>query len=162
MAAEYDAKPREIRNFVLVQVGLTVSFLILLVWMFDGIDADAPPIWIWVVLLAGVGVAAFFAERVWLGAPPLEDLEEEPQRTSLGIYAGQTVRKLAICEVPVLVGVVFAFVTDHAAWPILIAGVPGLALLLFEVWPSARNVSLTQTMLESGGVDSGLLESFDA
>jgi len=160
MVAEYDAKPREIRNFVLVQLGLTVLFLLLLTWMFDGVNADRPAVWVWVVLLAAVAVAAFFAERVWLSTTPLNTADQDAATTGLGIYAGQTVRKLAYCEVPILLGIVFAFATDNAAWPILIAGVPGLLVLAFEIWPSARNLSLTETMLDSGGAESGLIESF--
>ena len=160
MVAEYDAKPREIRNFVLVQLGLTVLFLLLLTWMFDGVNADRPAVWVWVVLLAAVAVAAFFAERVWLSTTPLNTADQDAATTGLGIYAGQTVRKLAYCEVPILLGIVFAFATDNAAWPILIAGVPGFLVLAFEIWPSARNLSLTETMLDSGGAESGLIESF--
>ncbi len=160
MVAEYDAKPREIRNFVLVQLGLTVLFLLLLIWMFDGTNADRPAIWVWIVLLAAVAVAAFFAERVWLSTPPLSPDADDAQVTGLGIFAGQTVRKLAYCEAPILLGVVLAFVIDSAAWPILIAGIPGLLVLMFEIWPSARNLSLTETMLDSGGAESGLIESF--
>lgn len=160
MVTEYDAKPREIRNFVLVQLGLTVLFLLLLVWMFNGVDADRPAVWVWVLLLAAVALATFFAERVWLGTPALNPGSADATRTGLGIYAGQTVRRLAICEAPILLGVAVAFVTDNAAWPILIAGVPGLLVLTFEIWPSARNLSLTETMLDSKGAESGLIESF--
>ena len=160
MVAEYDAKPREIRNFVIVQLALTALFLALLVWMFDGIDADKPPVWVWVVLLAGVGAGAFFAERAWLQTPPLRASDEDPEATGLAIYAGQTVRKLAYCEVPILIGVAFAFAIDHAAWPILIAGIPGFVILAFEIWPSARNLSLTEAVLDANGAQTQLLASF--
>jgi len=160
MPAEYDAKPREIRNFVLLQLGLTILFLLLLFWMFDGLDADLPPIWLWVVLLAAVAVAAFFAERVWLSASPLPADTVDAESTGLAVYAGQTVRKLAYCEAPILLGVVLSFVVENAAWPILIASLPGLVVLAFEIWPSARNLSLTETMLDSNGASTRLLHSF--
>lgn len=167
MAAQYDAKPREIRNFAIVQLVLTALFLGLLFWMFGGIDADRPPIWQWVALLLPVAVGGFLAERVWLTTTPLGSADPEPATTALGVYASQTVRKLAICEVPILIGILFAFagnaidgLGEHAAWPILIAGVPGLLVLAFEIWPTSRNVSLTETMLDSRGARTRLLESF--
>ncbi len=160
MVAEYDAKPREIRNFVIVQFGLTTSFLLLLMWMFDGIDADLPPIWLWVVLLLPLGVAAFFAERVWLTTPSLRSDDPDPEGAGLAIFAGQTVRKLAYCEAPILWGVLWAFLSDYAAWPIIIAGVPGLLILAFEIWPSARNLSLTEAVLDASGANTRLLVNF--
>lgn len=165
MPAEYDAKPREIRNFVLLQLGLTILFLLLLFWMFGGLDADLPPIWLWVVLIAAVAVATFFAERVWLTATPLPADSVDAESTGLAIYAGQTVRKLAYGVAPILLGVAFSFYgqtisTEWAAWPILIAGLPGLAVLVFEVWPSARNLSLTETMLDADGASTRLLRNF--
>ena len=42
----------------------------------------------------------------------------------------------------------------------LIGGVPGLALLAFETWPSLRNTSMTAAMLDAEGADSGLVEAF--
>ncbi len=162
MAAEYDAKPREIRNFAIVQLALTAGFLALLVWMFDAVDADPPPVWQWVVLLGAVAVGGLLAERVWLAADPLPPHTDDPTSTALAIYAGQTVRRLAICEVPILLGIGFAFLTDHAAWPVLIAGVPGLVVLAIEIWPSGRHLSLTETVLDGAGARTRLLESFDA
>jgi len=160
MVAEYDAKPREIRNFVLVQLGLTTLFLLLLIWMFDGTDADLPAIWLWVVVLVPVAVATFFAERVWLTTPALRADDSDAQNAGLAIYAGQTVRKLAYCEAPILWGVLWAFLSDNAAWPIIIAGIPGLLILAFEIWPSPRNLSLTEAVLDSQGASTQLINSF--
>lgn len=160
MAAEYDATPQEVRQFVLVQLLLTAGFLGLLTWMFGALDSPAPPIWMWVVLLLAVVVGAVLAERVWLSTEPLPADVERPHETAVGIYAGQSVRKLAFCEAPILLGVVFSFVVDHAAWPLLIAGVPGLLVLAFETWPTARNLSLVEQGLEADGVETRLLEDF--
>ncbi|AXT85209.1 hypothetical protein C6I20_08415 [Aeromicrobium sp. A1-2] len=161
-SAEYDANPREIRNFSLLQVGLTGGFFVLLFFMLGGSDADYPPIWLAVLLVVLIGVGAFFAERVWLSASPLSP-EADPRDVrgeAIGVFAGQTVRKLAYCEAPLLFAVLVAFVGDFGGWPLVIAGFPGLAVLAWETWPGLRNTSMTAAMLDSQGAESHLVESF--
>jgi hypothetical protein len=159
---EYDATPGEVRNFALVQIGLTAAFLVLLFFMLGGSDADFPPIWLTVLLVALVGVGAFLSERVWLtGAPlPADSDPAELRDEAVGIFAAQTVRKLIYCEVPLLVAIVVTFVAGHGGWPLVIAGFPGILVLTWEVWPSPRNTSMTAAMLDSQGAESHLVESF--
>lgn len=159
---EFDATPAEVRNFALLQVALTAAFFVLLFFMLGGSDADYPPVWLSIALVVLVGVAAFLAERVWLSTSPLPaDLDPaEQQRLAVGVFAGQTVRKLAICEAPLLIAVLVTFVTDHGGWPLVIAGFPGLLVLVWEVWPTLRNTSMTAAMLDAKGADSRLVESF--
>lgn len=161
-SVEYDATAPEVRHFVLLQMTLTAVFYVVLFFVLGGTDADLPPAWLSVALVVLVGVGAFLAERVWLTASPLP-ADGEPdrlRREAIGVFAGQTVRKLMICEVPLLIAVVVAFVVDHGAWPLVIAGFPGLLVLAWEVWPSLRNTSLCAGMLDSKGADSQLVESF--
>lgn len=159
---EFDASPSEVRNFALLQVGLTAGFFVLLFFMLGGSDADYPPIWLVVVLVALVGLGAFMAERVWLTATPLPpDADpQDLQRDAIGIFAGQTVRKLMYCEAPLLIAVAVTFVGDYGGWPLVVAGFPGLLVLAWEVWPSPRNTSMSAAMLDSQGADSQLVESF--
>ncbi|MFT4298688.1 MAG: hypothetical protein QM597_03495 [Aeromicrobium sp.] len=160
--SEYDATPRELRSFALLQILLTAGFLAALFWMLGATDADLPGWPIWVGLLAAVAIGAFLAERVWLSAIPLNpaDDPDDNRSTAVSVYAAQTIRKLTFCEVPMLLAVLVSFVADAGGWPILIAGVPGMAVLAFEVWPSLRNVSMTATMLDANGAKSELIESF--
>lgn len=159
---EYDATPRELRNFALLQIVLTAAFLAALFWMLGGTDADRPHWAVWVGLLAAVAVGGFLADRVWLSAAPLDPATdpEENRSAAVGVYAAQTVRKLILCEAPLLLAVLVAFVTDSGGWPIAIAGLPGLIVMAFEVWPSLRNVSMTATMLDANGAESDLIDSF--
>lgn len=160
--AEWDASPREIRNFALTQIGLFFGFFVLLFFMLGGRDADYPPIWLAIVLVVLIGIGAFFAERVWLSASPLS-VEEDPREVriqALGVFAAQSVRKSSYCSVPLLIAVAVAFVGDYGGWPLVIAGFPGIAVLAWETWPSLRNTSMTAAMLDSGGADSHLVESF--
>lgn len=160
--AEYEASPREVRNFAYLQMALTAGFLVLLFLALDGTDADLPPWWVIVLLLGAVAVAAFFAERVWLQTEPLDPAAdpEELRQTAVGVFAAQTVRRLAICEAAVIFSVIVSFVGYSAAWPIVIGGVPGLLLLVWETWPGLRNASISEAMLEADGAESGLVESF--
>jgi hypothetical protein len=161
-SVEYDATPAEVRSFALLQIGLTGGFLVLLFFMLGANDEPFPPVWLTVVLVALVAAGAFLSERVWLSASPLTPTAQpdETQREAIGIFAGQTVRKLMYCEAPMLVAVVVAFVTDHGGWPLVVAGFPGMLVLAWEVWPSPRNTSLSAAMLDSQGAESRLVESF--
>jgi hypothetical protein len=159
---EYETSPSEVRTFALLQMGLTTLFLVLLFLAFGGTDADFPPWWIVAGMLVVVAIAGFFAERVWLSASPLRP-GGDPQQLQLravGVFAGQVVRKLAFCEASVIVALAVGFVGPYGGWPMLIGGVPGLALLAFETWPSLRNTSITAAMLEADGAKSGLVEAF--
>lgn len=159
---EYDATPAEVRSFALLQIGLTAGFLLLLFFMLGGSDADFPPIWLTVALLALVALGAFLSERVWLtGSPlPADADPAELREEAVGVFAAQTVRKLLYCELPLLVAVIVTFVAGHGGWPIVIAGFPGMLVLTWEVWPTPRNTSMTAAMLDSQGADSRLVESF--
>jgi hypothetical protein len=159
---EYDTSPSEVRTFALLQLGLMAVFLTLLFLAFGGTDADLPPWWIIAILLAVVAISAFLAERVWMTARPLEPGGDpnEMRARALGIFAGQVVRKLAYTTAAVIVAVVVGFVGSYGGWPLLIGGVPALAVLAFETWPSLRNTSITAAMLDADGADSGLVEAF--
>lgn len=161
-SVEYDATAPEVRHFVLLQLVLTSVFYVVLFFVLGGTDADLPPTWLSVLLVVLVGVGAVLSERVWLSASPLpaDGDPERLRREAIGIFAGQTVRKLMYCEAPLLIAIIVAFVTDYGAWPLVIAGFPGLLVLVWEVWPSLRNTSLCAGMLDSQGADSRLVESF--
>lgn len=161
-SVEYDATAPEVRHFVLLQMVLTAGFYILLFFILGGTDADLPPTWLSATLVALVCLGGFLSERVWLSATPLppDGDPERLRRQAIGIFAGQTVRKLMYCEVPLLIAVIVAFVTDYGGWPLVIAGFPGLLVLAWEVWPSLRNTSMCAGMLDSLGADSKLVESF--
>lgn len=161
-SAEYDATPKEIRNFALLQVGLVAGFLVLLFFMLGGSDADYPPIWMCIALVVPIAVGAFFAERVWLTASPLDpdDSVRDQRGQAIGVFAGQTVRKLFYCSIPLLPAIAVAFAGDHGGWPLVIAGFPGVAVIAWETWPSLRNTSMTAAMLDSQGAESHLVESF--
>ncbi len=143
-------------------MALTAAFYVLLFFVLGGIDADFPPAWLAVALVVLVGIGGFLANRVWLTGTPLPaDAEPElVRRDAIGIFAGQTVRKLMFCEAPLLIAVIIAFVTNYGGWPFVIAGFPGLLVLAWEVWPTLRNTSKCAAMLDSQGADSQLVESF--
>ena len=161
-STEYDTTPREIRNFATLQLALTAAFLVALFFITGGTDGDYPPTWLALALVVPIVVAAFLSERVWLSASPLSQHEDSFQLRSeaLSVYASQTVRKLIFCEAAMLPGIIVAFVGPYAAWPIVIAGFPGILLLAWETWPTERNTSRTAVMLDSGGAKSGLVEGF--
>ncbi len=161
---DYDTSPSEIRTFANIQLVITTVFLGLMFFAFGGINEPFPPWWLVVLLLGAVAVSAFFAERVWLSAEPMrpDGDPEELQAEAVGIFAGQVVRKLAYCMIGVVFSVIVGFVSSYGGWPVLIGGVPALALIAFETWPSLRNTSMTAAMLDAEGADSGLVEAFRA
>ena len=161
MPAREETTPTEVRRTIAVQIALTAVFLLAGFVLLDGLDADAPPIWLIVVLLLVVVAGAVLAERSWLKVRPLPADTRDREREALDVYVSQTLRKFAYCEGAVLVCVIIAFAVDHAAWPLVIGALPGLAVLAFETWPSPRNLSLIETMLDTDGGSSRLMERFD-
>jgi hypothetical protein len=161
-SVEYESTPQEVRSFALLQIAVTGALLVLLFFTVGGTDASFPPIWLTVALLALVAIGAFLAERVWLTAAPLAPSADptETQREAVSIFASQTVRKLIYAETPMLVAALLAITAPYGAWPIVIAGFPGMLVLTWEVYPSPRNTSLTAAMLDSQGAESQLVERF--
>jgi hypothetical protein len=159
---EYKDSPSEIRSFAFLQLGLTTVFLVLIFFALGGTSREFPPWWLVVVLLGVVAITGFLAERVWLSARPMSPGRDrdEMQVEAVSIFASQIVRKLAYCEAGVIFAIAVGFVAPYGGWPPLIGGVPGLALLAFETWPSLRNTSMTAAMLDAEGADSGLVEAF--
>ncbi len=161
MPAPEETSPPELLKAVQVQLGLTALFLVVIFALLDGTDAARPPIWVMVLPLVVIAIGAVLAERAWLRVKPLAADAPEPQRDALDAYVSQTMRKFVYCEGALLVCVLLAFASDRAGWLVAIAGPPGLAVLAFETWPSARNLSLTASMLDADGAESRLLENFE-
>ena len=160
---EFDASPGEIRGFAIVQVVLVGVFLTVLFWAFGGRDGTIPPWWLIIPLLAAPSAAAYFAERVWLEALPIDPADPPDEATSraVSVFAGQTLLKLYFCTASIIFAIIVGFVfRNHAGWPILIGGLPSLAVMAFEIWPSTRNTSMTEVMLNSDGAEAKLVESF--
>ena len=161
MPAPQDTTPGEIRRVVQVQLGLTALFLVVVFVLLDGLDSEPPPVWLMVLPVVVLAIGTVLAERAWLSVKPLEPDAPDLHSAALGAFVSQTTRKLVFCEGALLICVLLAFASDRAGWLVLIAGVPGLAVLAFETWPSARNLSLTAAMLDAHGTQSQLLESFE-
>lgn len=159
---EYDASPGEVRRFVALQVVIAAGFVVVLFLALGGTDDTRPPWWVMLLMVAPVAVAAFFAERVWMDAPALDpsDPVEEQRRRGVAVYAAHTVRRLAICQVPVIVSVLVTFIGPWGAWSLVVGAVPGIALLAFEAFPSLRSTTLTEVVLDADGAESGLVEQF--
>lgn len=160
---EFDASPSEIRAFALVQVLLVGVFLVLLFWAFGGRDGNFPAWWLIIPLLAAPVGAAYFSERVWLEAKPLDPAEpaDDQRNQAINVFAGQTLLKLYACTASIVFAILIGFLfRSYAGWPIVIGGVPSLAVMAFEIWPSVRNTAMTQVMLDANGADSGLSSSF--
>lgn len=160
---EFDASPSEIRAFAVVQVVLVGVFVALLFFAFGGRDGEFPAWWLIIPLLVAPAAAAYFSERVWLEATPLDpaDPVDDQRSQAVSVFAGQTLLKLYACTASIVFAIVMGFLFDrYAGWPILIGGVPSLAVMAFEIWPSVRNTAMTQVMLDANGAESGLSASF--
>lgn len=160
--AEYDSSPKEVRNFAALQVVITAVFVLILYLALGGVDAPRPAWWVLVMLFLPTVIAGVLAERVWMSAPALDptDPPQEQQRRGVAIFAAHTVRRLAICQAPVIVSILVTFVAPWAAWPLVVGAVPAIALLAFETTPGLRNTALTEVLLDSDGAESHLVEAF--
>lgn len=153
---------KDIRKLAIIQFLITLIFLGIVFWMFNGTDADYPPIWLIVVMMVAIAVGAFLSERVWLTGTPLDPAEspENNEVLALEAYASQTIRKLIYCETPLVLAVLVCFVGNYGGWPVLIATLPGLAVQAWETWPHLRNTSMSAAILDSKGAESLLVENF--
>lgn len=156
------ATAKDIRKFTLIQLAITVVFLAAIFWMFNGSSGDYPPIWLPIFLIVTIAVSAFFSERVWLSGSPLDPDgdPDENQAKALEIFTSQTVRKLILSEVPLLIAVMACFIGNVGGWPVLITGIPGVAVQAWETIPHLRNTSMTAAILDSRGAESRLVENF--
>ena len=153
---------KDIRKFAIIQFLITLIFLGIVFWMFNGTDADYPPIWLIVVMMVAIAVGAFLSERVWLTGTPLDPAESPQNNEALALeaYANQTIRKLIYCEAPLVLAVFVCFVGNYGGWPVLIAALPGLTVQAWETWPHLRNTSMSAAILDSKGAESLLVENF--
>lgn len=156
------ASAKDIRKFAIIQFAITTAFLGAIFWMFNGTNADYPPIWISILLMVAIAVGAFFSERVWLMGPPLDpaELPETNQALALEAFANQTVRKLIYSEAPLIIAVIISFVGNYGGWPVLVAALPGLAVQAWETWPHLRSTSMAAAIFDSKGAESRLVENF--
>ena len=156
------ASASDIRRLAIIQLAITAIFLAVVFWILDGTSEPYPPVWVSALLVASVGLAVFFSERVWLSGVPLDPdtTVEENRSLALEAFANQTVRKLMYTEAPMLVAVLTCFIGGWGGWPVLIIALPGLAAQAWETWPHLRNTSMSAAILESAGADSQLVESF--
>lgn len=147
---------------MLLQVGITAGFCVLIFWLLGDIQEPFPPYWLVGALLVAVVVSGLLSERIWMRGTPIDptDGRQEQRNSGIAVLAGQTVRKVWICEVPILASAVAAFLAGHGGWPILTTAPLGLAVLTFEAWPSLRNVAMTEVMLNSRGAKAEVLEAF--
>ncbi len=159
MPAPQETTPAEVRKVVWIQLALTAGFLVVVFGLLGGLDADLPPIWLMAVSIVVIVIGAVLAERAWLKLTPLDPTASTG--TALDAFVAHTTRKFVICEGALLICILLAFASNSAGWLVVIAGVPALAVLAFETWPSPRNLSLTAAMLDTNGAESGLLESFE-
>lgn len=161
MPAPQDTTPAEVRRVVQVQLGLAAVFLVAVFALLDGLDADRPAIWLMGLPALLIVIGAVLAERAWLGLQGLDPGAPNAERAALEAFVSITTRKFVYCEGALLLCVILAFASNSAGWLILIAGVPGLAVLAFETWPSPRNTSLAAVSLDQRGATSHLVEQFD-
>jgi len=156
------ATANDIRKFAILQLVITTVFLAVVFWMFNGTDAEYPPIWLIVVMMIAIVVAAFFSERVWLSGKPLDPDEsaETNQNLALEQFANQTLRRLIYSEAPLLLAVLACFAFNYGGWPVVIIALPGLAVQAYETWPNLRNTSRSAAIFDSKGAESRLVENF--
>lgn len=153
---------KQIRVFVVFQLVVASVFSVLIGLMLGGTSADPPPWWIVAGLYVVLAAAILNVERSWIRIPPLD-----PERTgadavadSLAAYQRHLARAFLVIQIPLLLSALYAFVSDHGGWPVLLVALPTVVALAFETWPSVRNVARVATALEAGGGSSGLPEAF--
>lgn len=114
----------------------------------------------WVPLAVGVlAVAAYsFCELAGFRTEPLQPSTAEPADVggrSYQRFVASSYVRFAICESVFLLSFVLGFTVD-SFWPVLVGTVFTIPLLVWEVWPGARNRRRFATSLEGAGAPSYL------
>ncbi|RLV56998.1 hypothetical protein D9V41_04360 [Aeromicrobium phragmitis] len=155
---------KQIRTFVVFQLIVASVFSAVIALILGGVDAELPPWWILAGLYVVLAAAVLNVERSWTRIPPLasDTSGDHAVADSLAAYQRYMARAFLLIEIPLLLSALYAFVTDHGGWPVILVALPTVVALAFETWPSVRNVARIATALEADGASSGLQEAFES
>jgi len=135
-------------------------FGVALYFVLDGLGSyPAPPLAL--ALSTLVVVALALAESVGFRASRSPESVASDSRASVEVLQYQSAMSLrtAITEAPIIMAIAVCFVRDDPGlWPYIIAGVPAIAVMAFEIWPSRRNIDKFARALEANGQPSELRE----
>lgn len=159
------AAARTVRTLVLAFAGTLVMLTVVSTILLPLDEADAPPPLALAAFLLAPLLALLVIEAIGYRAAPLDagsadgGLERVQTQAVARFMPGQMLR-LALAEAPLLALLALSFVLPYGPWPLLVALVPGIAVLLFVAWPTRRNVQRVADALEAEGTRSYLPEAF--
>ncbi|TWD83579.1 hypothetical protein FB561_4745 [Kribbella amoyensis] len=109
------------------------------------------------ILLAAAVAAYSVCELAGFRTAPMQHggTPAQVEAASWQRFTASTFVRFAICEAVFLVSIPLAFIVK-SYWLVLVGAVLGLALLVWEVWPGARNQRRFAAALEARGVPSYL------
>lgn len=151
----------DLKRIARLQVALVAVGLTVIAVLNGGLDlVDFPPVWFLVALAAVLALGTLLAERLGFAADPIAPQASDDAQFALAAkhYQSRMMLRLALTEGALLVIALATFAFEYGRWPVVLAGLPGLAIMAFEVWPSIRNVEKIAAALESEGQPSHLLE----
>ncbi|WP_104105467.1 MULTISPECIES: hypothetical protein [Nocardioides] len=121
--------------------------------------ASPDVVWVGLLLVVGAALLALVPTVGYRMDPLGKGMEAEANAVARGRYQSATFVRFAMAEVPVLLGIVLAFM-DGSYLLYLLGAAIGLGLMGLHVWPSRRVVEKSSEVLEADGVQSGLRADF--
>jgi hypothetical protein len=140
-----------------------IPLITLTMWFVLAVDGigDFPPTWAPSLVLLAAALAYAFCELFGFRTSPLRPSDGQTPAAigadSWQRFTASTFVRFAVCEAVFLVSLPLAFVVN-SFWVVLIGAALAIPLLLWEVWPGARNQQRFAAALESGGAPSYLVE----
>ncbi len=151
------AAAQSIRVLALAVLGAPVLMAIV-VWFAVVPASEDLPVWVVAAEIAVVVTGWLTAQTVGFRTEPLTS-SDGPDVALERFRTGMMLR-FAVTEAPIILAMALTFMLPYGAWPFLAALVLGLPLMVHQVWPSRRVVTKVASQLESGGTQSGLLDTF--
>ncbi|MCK5891378.1 MAG: hypothetical protein P1U38_06860 [Aeromicrobium sp.] len=150
----------EARQFRVLALALvTAPLVVLLAVAFAVTPAEEDlPVAVAAAAIAVVAAGWVLAQVRGYRVAPLAPGED--RATALARFRESMVLRFVLTEAPIILGLAAAFVLPYGIWTYAAVLVVGLPSMLLHVWPSRRVVDRVATRLESGGVPSGLRETF--
>ncbi|MFT4299742.1 MAG: hypothetical protein QM597_08930 [Aeromicrobium sp.] len=145
------------RIFASTLIGAPVVLTVVVVLSVTA-STESLPVGVTAAIIAAVLLGGFAAQTFGYRLAPLTALGQEAVANQR--FQQSATLRFALTEAPFIAVVALTYVLPYGWAPTLVAAVIAVPGLFFHLWPTRRVVGRSAERLESGGIPSGLRETF--